>query len=179
MLYDDNSLQLAKLGAIVRLRPGLYDYGTVKLTGSWVQASDSLLSLDSNFLAKEKNTNISLSVYVDYAYDTRNSKSYPLMGNNLKVYLNKLGLGLWSKDVDYFYYGIDFRFYQKLGNKWYVAEMLKLENSSSEDIPYYYQLDMNSKKDFIRGYDLFALRGDAMNYFRSNLKYELVFRFEY
>lgn len=33
---------------------------------------------------------------------------------------------------------------------------------------------MTSKKDFIRGFDLYTLKGDEMYYFRSNLKYNLV-----
>lgn len=174
MMYAYNSLQTARLGAVFTLRPGLYNYGTVKLTGNWVSISDSLHSLDSNYLARGKNTNTSLSLYVDYSYDSRNSKSYPLMGNHLKVFFEKKGLGFISKDVDYFFYGIDFRFYQFLGKRWYVAEMMKLENASGDNHPYYYQLNMTYKKDFIRGYDLFTLKGDQMYYFRSNIKYELV-----
>jgi hypothetical protein len=160
--------------AALEFRPGLYHYGTIKLTGEWVKVSDSLYSLDTNYLAKGELENVSLSLYADYAYDSRNSKSYPLYGNYLKVFINKVGMGLISKDVDYFFYGVDFRFYQKLSDRWYVAEMFKLENSSGEDYPYHYQLNMTSKKDFIRGYDLYTLKGDEMYYFRSNLKYELV-----
>ena len=33
---------------------------------------------------------------------------------------------------------------------------------------------INKKTDYIRGYDLYALKGDQMYYFRSNLKYELI-----
>jgi hypothetical protein len=76
--------------------------------------------------------------------------------------------------VDYFYYGIDFHFYQKLSEKWYTAEMVKLVNSSSQNIPYYFKQDMTSKGNFIRGYDYYALRGDQLYYFRSNLKYQLI-----
>ncbi len=174
MLYDYNSMQSARLSAAFTFRPGLYNYLNIKATGNWIQISDSLHSLDTNFLAKGKNTNTSLSIYVDYAYDSRNSKSYPLEGNYLKIFLNKEGMGLVSKDVDYFYYGIDFHFYQAIGKRWYVAEMLKLENSSGENHPYYYQLNMTGKHDNIRGYDLYTLKGDQMYYFRNNLKYELV-----
>lgn len=174
MLYESNSFQTATLGAVLNFRPGLYNYGTIKLTGQWVSISDSLYNLNPDFLAQEETQNLSLSFYADYSYDTRNSKSYPLSGTNLKAYVNKLGLGLVSKDVDYFYYGIDFRFYQKISKKWYVAEMFKLENSSGENHPYYYQLNMSYKKDYIRGYDLYTLKGDGMYYFRSNIKYELV-----
>lgn len=174
MIYDYNAIQNLKVGAAFTFRPGLYHYGTIKLNGEWVQISDSLYSLDTTFLAQDDKQNVSLSVYVDYAYDSRNSKSYPLKGNYLKVFLNKRGMGLISKDVDYFSYGIDFRFFQKLSEKWYVAEMFKLENSSGENRPYYYQLNLTGKKDFIRGYDLYTLKGDEMYYFRSNLKYELV-----
>jgi outer membrane protein assembly factor BamA len=174
MLYDDNSFQILTLGARFKFRTGLYNYINVKLDGEWVQVSDSLYSLDTNFLAKQEKSNTSLSIYIDYTYDSRNSHSYPLYGNHLKVFLNKQGMGLISKDVDYFFYGIDFRFYQKLGERWYAAEMVKLENSSGENRPYYYQLNMSAKDDYIRGFDLYTLKGDEMYYVRNNLKYVLV-----
>jgi len=174
MLYESNSQQTANFGVNFNFRPGLYNYATIKLTGNLVWISDSLYTLDSNYLAAGKKSNTSTSLYVDYAYDSRNSKSYPLLGNYLKVFVNKVGLGLISKDVDYFFYGVDFHFYQQLHKKWYVAEMFKLENSSGENIPYYYELNMTYKKDFIRGYELNTIKGDQMYYFRSNIKYELV-----
>lgn len=176
MLYAYNSFQSANIGAVLKFRPDHYNYGTIKLTGQWVSISDSLFALNKNYLAPsdDSTTNVSLSFYADYSYDTRNNKSYPLSGSNLRLFVNKVGLGLISKEVDYFYYGIDFHFYQKINQKWYVAEMVKVENSSGQDHPYFYQLNMSYKKDFIRGYDLFTLKGDAMVYFRSNIKYELI-----
>ncbi len=174
MLYAPNSSQVAKIGAKLTLRPGLYNYGTVKLTGEYVQVSDSVLKLDTNYLAGNKKTNVSLSLYADYYYDSRNSHSYPLKGNMMRVFVNKIGLGLVSKDVDLFYYGIDFHFYQTIGRKWYIAEMVKAENSSGENAPYYYQMNMTSGNDFIRGFDLYTLKGDQMYYCRNNIKYELV-----
>jgi len=174
MLYDNNSLQSAHFVAALNFRPSLYNYGTIKLTGNWVSISDSLYSLDTNFLAKGKTTNTTLSLYFDYSYDSRNSKSYPLLGNYLKAFIEQKGMGLISKDVDYFFYGIDFHFYQTLGKRWYVAEMFKLENSAGDNHPYYYQLNMTYKNDFIRGYDLYTLKGDQMYYLRSNIKYELI-----
>jgi hypothetical protein len=174
MLYESNSQQKANLTVNLSLRPGLYNYGTIKLTGNWIHISDSLFSLDTNYLAKGDKTNTYATLYADYAYDSRNSKSYPLFGNYLRAFVNKVGIGLISKDVDYFFYGMDFHFYQQLSKKWYVAEMFKLENSSGENTPYYYELNMTYKKDFIRGYDLFTIKGDQMYYFRSNIKYELI-----
>ena len=176
MLYNYNSFQSANIGAVLNLRPDLYNYGTLKLTGQWVSISDELYDLNNDYLApsEDSTTNVSLSFYADYSYDNRNNKSYPLSGSNLKFFVNKIGLGIISKDVDYFYYGIDFHFYQKINQKWYVAEMVKVENSSGDNHPYFYQLNMSYKKDFIRGYDLFTLKGDGMVYFRSNIKYELI-----
>ncbi len=52
--------------------------------------------------------------------------------------------------------------------------MVKAEGASGQNYPYYYQLNMMYKKDFIRGYDLYTLKGDQMYYFRSNFKYELI-----
>jgi outer membrane protein assembly factor BamA len=174
MLYKSNSLQSANLLVNFKMRPGLYNYGNIKLTGEWVSVSDSLYSLDSNYLAKNKKSNTYLTFYADYAYDSRNSKTYPLMGSYLQVFVNKIGLGLISKDVDYFLYGVKMNFYQKLSDRWYVAEMFKLENNSGENMPYHYQVNLMYKQDFIRGYDLYTIKGDQMYYFRSNVKYNLV-----
>lgn len=174
MLYASGSSEDVKLSAKLSLRPGLYHYGTVKLTGEYIRISDSLYSLDTNYLARNKKANTSLSLYADYYYDNRNSQSYPLKGNLLRVFVNKVGLGLVSKDVDYFFYGIDFHFYQALGKRFYVAEMVKAENTSGENTPYYYQLNMTHGKDFLRGFDLYTLKGDQIYYCRNNLKYELV-----
>jgi outer membrane protein assembly factor BamA len=174
MIYANNSSQNVTLVAKLALRPGLYNYGSINLTGNYIRISDSVFKLDSNYLAGKKKENTTLSLYVDYYYDSRNSHSYPLKGNLLRVFINKVGLGLISKDIDIFYYGIDFHFYQTIGRKWYVAEMVKAENQAGENAPYYYQLNMTHGKDFIRGFDLFTLKGDQMYYCRNNIKYELV-----
>ncbi|MCX6241234.1 MAG: hypothetical protein NTX43_05450 [Bacteroidetes bacterium] len=174
MLYGSNSSQEAKLAAKLTLRPGLYHYGTIHLTGDYIMVSDSLFKLDSNYLAGYKKTNLSLSLYADYYYDSRNCQNYPLKGNLLRVFINKVGLGIFSKDVNLFYYGIDFHFYQTISRKWYVAEMVKAENSAGENAPYFYQLNMTQDKDFIRGFDLYTLKGDQMYFCRNNIKYELI-----
>ncbi len=70
-------------------------------------------------------------------------------------------MGIISHDVDYFYYGADLHFYQQISDRWYAAEMTKLVSSSSENIPYYFQQSLTSSDDFIRGFDYYALSGDA------------------
>jgi len=174
MIYASNSLQDAKVNLTFTFRPGLYNYSTLKLSAQWISISDSLFNLNPNFLSGNNKSNSSLSLYADYYYDSRNSISYPLSGNLLRGFIDKQGLGIYSRDVDIFYYGIDFHFYQTISRKFYIAEMVKAVNSSGDNYPYYYQQNMTYKKDFIRGYDLFTLKGDQMYYFRSNFKYELI-----
>jgi outer membrane protein assembly factor BamA len=174
MIYAPNSQQDWKANMTLTIRPGLYNYSTIKLSGEYITISDSVFKLDSNYLAGYKKTNVSLSLYADYYYDSRNSHSYPLKGNLLRVFIDKMGLGLVSKDIDYFYYGIDLHFYQTISKKFYVAEMVKAVNQSGQDAPYYYQQNMTGNKNFIRGYDLYTLKGDQMYFFRSNFKYELI-----
>ena len=174
MLYAANSQQSLTVIAKLTFRPGLNNYATIKLTGDYIAISDSMHKLDSTYLAGNQKINTSLSLYADYYYDTRNSQTYALKGNMLRVFINKVGLGVFSKDVNLFYYGIDFHFYQTISRKWYVAEMVKAENSAGEDAPYYYQLNMTQGKDFIRGFDLYTLKGDQMYFCRNNIKYELI-----
>lgn len=174
MLYDDNSLKETKITAAFKILPGLYNYTTIKISGVYTQISDSLFQLDSSFLAGHKKENLSLSLYADFYYDSSNNKSYPLEGSLLKVFIEKKGLGIFLRDLDLFYYGIDFHFYQKISRKIYVAEMVKAVNSSGQNYPYYYQQSLTENKNFIHGFDLFTVKGDQMYYFRSNIKYELV-----
>ncbi|MEN8226245.1 MAG: hypothetical protein ABFS05_12880, partial [Bacteroidota bacterium] len=174
MLYEKNSFRSTTVAAKMQFRPGLYHYNTVRLTARYVVISDSLFALNPHFLAGQKTSNFSLNLYVDYYYDARNNKSYPLEGSMLKVFIDKKGLGVGSRDVDIFYYGIDFHFYQKISDRIYAAEMFKAVNSAGEGEPYHYQQSLFYKKDFIRGYDLYTVKGDQMYYFRSNIKYELV-----
>ncbi|MBC8315210.1 MAG: hypothetical protein ISR57_01430 [Bacteroidales bacterium] len=173
-LFDYNSLQEVKLTAALKLRPGLYNYSTIKLTGVYTQISDSLFQLDSTFLAGKSKENISLGLYVDFYYDSRNNRSYPLEGALLKVFVEKKGLGILTRELDLFYYGVDLHFYQKISERIYTAEMVKAVNSTGENYPYYYQQNLTENKNFIRGYDLYTIRGDQMYYFRSNIKYEIV-----
>ena len=174
ILYKDNSQRAGFIAGRMTFRPGLYHYNTVKVTAEYITVSDSLFILNPQYLAGEKKSNASISLYLDYYYDTRNNKSYPLEGSMMKAFVDKKGLGIIGKDVNLFYYGIDFHFYQKLGNRWYVAEMVKAVSSAGENAPYHYQQSLIGKNDFIRGYDLFTIKGDQMAYFRSNIKYELV-----
>ncbi len=174
MLYDQNSLQEWLVSAAFNIRPGLYNYSKIRLQAVSASVSDTMMLLSPNYLPDGNQSVSNMNLYADYLYDSRNKKSYPLKGNFMKVFIDKRGLGILSHDVDYFYYGIDFHFYQSLGNRFYVAEMVKAVNSSSKNIAYHYKQNLTSGDDFIRGYDYFSLRGDQMYFFRSNVKYELV-----
>lgn len=174
MLYDKRSVKSLTLGSQWSMRPNLYNYANIKLFVNHTSISDSLYQLNPNFLPDTSQSVINADLYIDYIYDTRNSKTYPLKGQYLKGFVNKKGLGILSHDVDYFFYGIDFHFYQTISKKFYVAEMVKAVKSSSDNVTYRYLQNLTSKNDYIRGYDYNALRGEEMFYFRGNVKYELV-----
>lgn len=174
MLYDKGSVKSFTLGSQWSMRPNLYNYANVKLFVNYTSVSDSLHQLNPDFLPDTSKSVVNTDLYIDYIYDTRNSKSYPLKGQYLKGFVNKKGLGIISHDVDYFFYGIDFHFYQTISKKFYVAEMVKAVSSSSDDVAYKYLQNLSSKDDYLRGYDYHSLRGEKMYYFRGNVKYELV-----
>jgi outer membrane protein assembly factor BamA len=179
ILFEEGSLKQYDLLTTFTVRPGLYTYGKLRITASHHSISDHMMQLTgsdslSSFLPGDLLSANFVNLYVEYAYDSRNNRAYPLTGNYLKGFLDKRGMGILDHDVDYFYYGIDMHFYQKLSDRWYTAEMFKAINSSSSNIAYHFKQNLTSGDDFIRGYDYFALKGDQMYYFRSNLKYNLV-----
>ena len=92
----------------------------------------------------------------------------------MRGFVDKRGLGILGHDVDYFFYGLDMHFYQTLSERWYAAEMFSLTSSSGVNTPYHFKQSLNSGKGFVRGYDYYALRGDDVYFFRSNLKYNVI-----
>ena len=179
MTFENGSEQDFHFVSTLKFRPSLYNYAKVRLTASNVSISDSLYSLTldesiASYLPTDLQSVSFMSLYIDYLYDSRNSHSYPLNGSYLKGFVEKQGLGIIGHEVDYFNYGVDMHFYQKISDRWYTAEMFKLLSSSGENIPYYFKQNLTSGEDFMRGYDLYALRGDNMYYFRSNLKYNVI-----
>ena len=179
MIFDKGSMTDYNFIATLKFRPNLYNYAKVRLIGSNVSISDSLynFTLDesiASFLPTGLQSINYLTLYMEYLYDSRNNHAYPLKGQYLKGFVEKIGMGLIGHEVDYFNYGVDMHFYQELNSRWYVAEMFKLLTSSSQNIPYFFKQNLTSGNDFIRGYDYFALRGDNMVYFRSNLKYNVI-----
>lgn len=179
LIFEEGSLKQFDFLATFTLRPGLYNYGKMRITASSHSVSDQVLALTgsdslASFLPDGRQSAAFINMYLEYSYDSRNNRAYPLKGNYLKGFVDKRGMGIVSQNVDYFFYGVDMHFYQKLSDRWYTAEMFKMVNSSSEDIAYHFKQNLTAGDDFIRGYDYFALRGDEMYYFRSNLKYNVI-----
>jgi outer membrane protein assembly factor BamA len=129
ILFDKGSMKQYDFLTILTLRPGLYTYGKIRLTASGKHISDSLYHSTlpdevAAFLPEGKQDIYYMNLYIEYAYDSRNHRAYPLKGNYLKGFVDKRGLGIPSHDVDYFYYGIDMHFYQQISDRWYTAEMI-------------------------------------------------------
>lgn len=179
MIFDKGSVINYNFLATLKFRPNLYNYAKVRLIGSNVSISDSLynFTLDesiASYLPTGLQSVSFMTLYMEYLYDSRNNHAYPLKGQYLKGFVEKQGMGLIGHEVDYFNYGVDMHFYQMINDRWYVAEMFKALTSSSENIPYFFKQNLTSGDDFVRGFDYFALRGDNMVYFRSNLKYNVI-----
>ena len=179
IVFEEGSTKEYNFLTTITVRPGLYNYGKLRLTATHHSISDHLYDLTmsdslASFLPEGKQDVSHVDLYVEYTYDTRNNRAYPLKGNFMKGFVDKRGLGILGTDVDYFYYGLDMHFYQALSERWYVAELFSLTSSSGSNIPYRYKQKLNSGDGFIRGYDYYALRGDNAYYFRSNIKYNVI-----
>lgn len=179
IMFEEGSLKQYDFVTTLTMRPGLYNYTKVRLSASNLLISDALYESTlvesvASFIPEGQQSVSYINLYIEYTYDSRNNHAYPLKGNYLKGFVEKQGLGILAHDVDYFYYGIDMHFYQKLNDRWFIAEMAKLVTSSSKDIPYYFKQNLTGGDDFIRAFDYYALRGDGMYYFRSNLKYNVI-----
>ena len=155
-------------------RKGIHNshYAEFKFTDAFVD--DTIRSYTVDYFLNNETEMKYFSVHYQYKSDHRDSKQYPLQGYYWDAEINKLGIGILKDeklDVTNFFFTA--RGYEKLSDRFYLSEGLKLKLSPNTDQPYYVQKGLGWN-DYVRGYEYYVIDAQSYGTAKMGLKYEII-----
>jgi outer membrane protein assembly factor BamA len=154
-------------------RPKFNFLHTVSLGFNHLQFNDSLLVLNPDFTYGDTIYNYFKLAYV-YKHDFRDYAPYPLKGYYFDVGIEKTGLGILDDDVNLWTFRFAFDQYIQLHKRWYFAYNLSAMFSNNGFQPYFLVTGFGFNEMNIRGYELYAIDGQILGLFKSNVKFEII-----
>ena len=154
------------------LRPKLYNKHNFNLSYSDVSISDSVLSLNDNYLLKGENKMQYFSLNYSFKWDKRDVKNYPTAGSYFDLKLFKDGLGVLS-GLNSFYMTSHLKKFWQLSDNIYFAGSVKAK-FTVKDSPYYLQSGFAFGNDLVRGYELYVVNGENYGLTKLQLRYSLL-----
>ena len=154
------------------LRPKLYNKHNFNLSYSDVSISDSVLSLNDNYLLKGENKMQYFSLNYSFKWDKRDVKNYPTAGSYFDLKLFKEGLGVLS-GLNSFYMTSHLKKFWQLSDNIYFAGSVKAK-FTVKDSPYYLQSGFAFGNDLVRGYELYVVNGENYGLTKLQLRYSLL-----
>ncbi len=152
----------------------LYSNHNIVLLYTKINVSDTVVKLNENYLGDSKNKIQYFAIKYEFRKDYRDSRSYPLKGYFLKLYLKKRGFGIFNKNtIDIYESYVEFKKYTPLHKRFYFAGELALKSYFNDKVPYYLQDALGYKK-YLRGYEYNVIDGQGFASLKSNLKFQLI-----
>ena len=165
-----------ELGARIRLnnRIGIYGSHGLELRYNSAYLVDTIRYLTTNYLSNNATRTQFFSLNFQLKQDRRDNKPYPLEGYVTALDLTQVGFGI-LKQEDFKVFRTEFAYnrYDKIVNRLYIAEGIKLKLSPNLSQPYFIQRGLGFS-DFVRGYELYVVDGNNYALIKSNIKYQLV-----
>jgi outer membrane protein assembly factor BamA len=159
-------------------RPKFNFLHTASISYHYARFNDSLLTLNPNFTYGDTIHNYFKLAY-NYKHDFRDYAPYPLKGYYFDVGLEKTGLGILDDDVNLWNFHFAFDHYIHVYKHWFFAYNFSLMYSSSGFQPYFLSSGFGFNNMNIRGYELYAIDGQRLGLFKSNVKFEIIPRKEH
>ncbi|MBN2165503.1 MAG: hypothetical protein JW717_04435 [Marinilabiliaceae bacterium] len=157
----------------VQLRSGIYKKHKFVLKYASHFASDTIISVNSNFLPDATNRFDYLAIQYQYTYDDRNSKYYPLTGNMYQMDIEQTGLGILNKQNNFLKFTGRMYYYNSLRDKIFIGSEWNGSYSTTNNCAYYTNNGIGYKQ-FIRGYEYYVIDGSAYFFSKNKISYEMV-----
>lgn len=155
-------------------RKDIYNTHKLELSFNYLEFADTLLALNPEYTTSDKSTNRYLSLYYEFKSDHRDFHAYPLKGYYFDAGFKKVGLGIVSDDVSFFYVSSTFRKYWQLSKRFYYAFNLNAKFSDNKPQPYYLLRGLGYGRDFVRSFEYYVVDGQNFGLFKSNLKFAIL-----
>ncbi|MEO8085879.1 MAG: POTRA domain-containing protein [Bacteroidota bacterium] len=154
-------------------RKGLYD--THYLSGGFlnVQVQDTVLKLNTEYLANGKSNEHYYSLRYFYRKDRRDYVYYPLRGYTYNVEVVKNGMPFLNDDVNYLFLTAELKKFWQLNRRFYFSTSVRGKLSDHHFQPYYNTRALGFGRDYVRGYEYYVVDGQHFALLKTNFKFEL------
>ena len=140
-----------------------------------LDASDTLVSINDNFLPGGQGSSETLEVGYRYVYDRRDSKVYPLSGSFIDVDFSRKGVSISSNYKGYFHLHASASYQQEIRDRFYFSSVGFVSASDTDDIPYIFRTGLGYD-EFLNGFEFYVIDGSSYAGAKNKFLYELVSR---
>lgn len=162
-----------KTSLFYSIRPRLYQKHWLMLGYNRFSVSDTILTLNPNYLTSNDKKLQYLELSYQYKYDTRDSKVYPLNGGLLSVILTQTGFKFWNADLNDFSVTAQLHKHFKFSDRWNWGTMLNAQVSTSSDLPYAIKRGIGYD-GFLNGYELYVMDGTSHVLYQNKILFTLL-----
>ncbi|MFT4986700.1 MAG: outer membrane protein assembly factor BamA [Flavobacteriales bacterium] len=162
------------LGMGITFRRALYNFHESNLSYRNIEISDSLRSLNPDYLLNGKTKREYLTLFYRWINSRTDYNAYPLEGRIAEVKITKFGLGLFNADYNLLTLRPTYSHYQKVKDKIWFHTKVAFKYSWFKKLPYNLQEGLGFGETFVRGYEFYIIDGQHYSLLRNNLKFALL-----
>jgi outer membrane protein assembly factor BamA len=175
-LESDDIMRTTRGGGIsYSFRNSFYDTHTIKAEFRSNNISDSILSLNSNYLGDEKKSQEYGAISYAFISDHRDYTAYPLRGYFFHGYVTKSGLRR-NDDLDKLESFVSYAKFFDLSHNFFLSNNILGYLSTPTDLPYFNYGALGYRKQFVRGYELYVIEGPVYLMNKTTFKKRLLSR---
>jgi outer membrane protein assembly factor BamA len=139
----------------------------------YTSIADTIAKLNPNYFLNGATFQRTYGAKYTYTKDRRDFISYPLKGYILKTDLDFQHL-ISIKTMNVASLRLEYAQYIPLGKKIFFAAGVRGKISSPTVQPYYSQRGLGYNKDWVSGYELYVIDGQAYGLIKTNLKWQIL-----
>ena len=160
-LKSDNILRTTRGGGITyTYRNSFYISHALKLEYRSNTISDTIATLNSNYLGDDKTNQRYGMITYQFTSDRRDYVGYPLRGHYLTFIASRSGIAA-KDDLDKWEANISYAKFFDLTKNFYLANNFIGYVSTPDDVPYSNYGAMGYRRQFVRGYEIYLIEGVA------------------
>lgn len=156
---SDNVLRQTKgIGLSYTYRNNFYIFHKLKYEFRETSISDTLQSLNPNYLGPENGRQQYDAVTYEFTSDHRDVTAYPLKGYMVFLHLQQYGIAL-NKDVQKTEGSISLSGHLDLKKNFFLSNQSFAYLSTPNKLPYYNYGALGYNRTFVRGYEIYVIEG--------------------
>lgn len=171
VIYEDRA------GFIYISRPDLYQ--SLRFISEFRQfaVSDSMFSAHPSFLHMSQQSSSYFNIRLQYEFDNRDDRFFPLKGFLLLSDIEKTGFGLFAKSPDFMTGRLKLHWHHSFTEKWFYAmQANSLWHITNADKRPYYLSGILGYDYYPRGYEYYTVHGKAVVNINQSVRYRLISR---